>query len=68
MLIVVDENECIRINNDCNDVNISGFKVGVVSCKDMVGNYLCVCSSGFMYDSSVRICIGIFLKIVEFVF
>ncbi|XP_065939071.1 uncharacterized protein [Magallana gigas] len=52
----INENECTRTNNDCNDVNTRGLKVGVASCKDTVGNYSCVCSSGFTYDSSARTC------------
>lgn len=51
----INENECTR-TNDCKDVNTGGLKVGVASCKDTAGNYSCVCSSGFTYDSSARTC------------
>lgn len=65
-LIIVDENECTR-TNDCKDVNTGGLKVGVASCKDTAGNYSCVCSSGFTYDSSARTCTGTSSITVDFV-
>ncbi|XP_056001709.1 uncharacterized protein LOC125655815 [Ostrea edulis] len=52
----VNENECNNVNNDCKDVNTKSFKVGVSGCRDTVGSYDCVCSSGFTYNSTNRAC------------
>lgn len=41
--------------------------MGVASCKDTAGNYSCVCSSGFTYDSSARTCTGTSSITVDFV-
>lgn len=54
----VDENECLRDNNDCKDVNARALREGVAKCSDSVGNYSCVCKSGFVYDSNTRMCTG----------
>ena len=54
----LDEDECKRINNDCNDVNKKALKVGVASCKNTVGSYDCVCASGFTYNETTRACTG----------
>nr|XP_022299294.1 uncharacterized protein LOC111108065 [Crassostrea virginica] len=52
----IDENECNRANNDCNDVNKKALKVGVASCRNTVGSYDCVCASGFKYNETTRAC------------
>ena len=54
----LDEDECKRINNDCNDVNKKALKVGVASCRNTVGSYDCVCASGFTYNETTRACTG----------
>ncbi|XP_061167956.1 serine-rich adhesin for platelets-like [Saccostrea echinata] len=52
----VNEDECMRSNNDCKDIYAKTFKVGVSGCRDTVGSYDCTCSSGFTYNSTTRAC------------
>lgn len=57
-VFILDEDECKRKNNDCNDVNTNGFKKGVAGCRDSDGSYACVCSSGYTYNETTRVCTG----------